>query len=467
MSSILSIGRQANHLDPVDTAALLYDKLQAHEPSRVQLESWSAGGGAIERATEQRVLEGALTLERVEQTAQTPMGAFYVLRGIDRACAVLDPARAAPRDRGALAGSWWRWLHSGRLDTGAHPGAVLPRRSAPGRPLGVPDDLDGYLSNIIRVREEDFCGRRGRGVTFERCPALHDVDPTDRGQLAMGAVAFVGDLTELRCARVTGTQGRDWYSITLNSSMNWPDRARRVLASLDEAGVQVALLPELALTQTLLEQWQALVRTTRRPPTSRLTWIMLGTGPTTTDAEVPPNRAVIIHRVTGDVVLAQDKCHPFTLATGHLVKWGLREELGDGPLAEYMTEGRQYHLLESSVGRVCVFVCEDLGRVAESAPEVLPFGLTHLLVPIFAEPIRRHHWEESSADMLANQVGCGTAVINSIAVKVPARAGVVVGDALFLHTKERWQTEEWDNVVKLLNAGGDPERVMMYDLPTA
>ncbi len=466
MSSVY-VGHNLSQVESADTAAWLYDNLVADEPSRALLEEWSSGGTAIERQVAELVLSARLTHAHVESLARTARGGFHVLRGIDRAFVVLDRLKAGARDRRALAGLWQRWHTFGRLDTGVHGGVVLPRRCLPGRPLGVPDDLDGYLSNLVRVPEAALHGRHGRKAELLRCPALDDLDATDRGELSLGAVAFIGDLGELRLRRLTGKAGHDWYSITLGDGLVWRDRAERVLHALDQADVQVGLMPEMALDTNLLEQWQELVRTTPRPAESRLSWVLLGTGPVGgSDSSAPPNRAVMINRVTGNVVLSQDKRHPFTLATSHLDKWGLRSQLGEGPLAEWMTEGRAHQILESTVGRFGVLVCDDLGRVVEAAPEVAAFGLTHLFVPIFAEPIRRFRWEERSADILANQVGCGTAVVNSCAVQ-PASVETEVGTALFLHAREQWGSEDWGTVTTLMDAQGDPERVLAYAVPTS
>lgn len=464
-----SVGCTPLGLEPADVAALAYDDLVAADVLRVDYENWSASDlGAIEeRHVEEELLaRGSLREATAAHLLETLAGTFWLLRGIDRAFQLLHPARADDRACGRLLRLRTRWQTDGRLDTGRPGGMVLLKRCAPNRPQGVPDDLDGYLAGLVRVPPGAERGRHGRVVAVRRCPAIYDFDPSQRGDLVVACVAFIAALQELQTSRMAGPAGRDWYRIHLDPSLRWEERAEEVLIALDGAGVQLAILPELALDDLLLEAWQRLLR--RRPPPehSQLTWLLVGTGPVG-GGEVPPNRAVMLHRITGEEVFHQDKCHPFTLASSHLHRWRLHG-LGPGPLAEYMTEGRDRLLVESAVGRFSILVCEDFARPVEAAPEVAAYGVSHLLAPIFAEPIRRFRWEERSGDLLANALGAGAVVANSCAVSVDGGPDQgQTGTCLYVSSVEQWLSGEWQTEISLLDCGGDPVLPVSHVLPTA
>src|SRR5262245_13703339 len=114
----------------------LFDRLDPAEFS-AEGEAWigdpavTAIAGGVERA----VLDG--------EPVAAPEGArrcFAVLLGLDAALAHVNPtlAGAAPP---ALTEYALRYAESGRFDSGAVPGALLPRFARPGRRGQLPEDL--------------------------------------------------------------------------------------------------------------------------------------------------------------------------------------------------------------------------------------------------------------------------------------------------------------------------------------
>ena len=76
--------------------------------------------------------------------------AFAVLLGLDAALAHANPllGGAAPP---ALTEYALRYAESGRFDSGAVPGALLPRFARPGRRGQLPDDLADAFGSVVRV----------------------------------------------------------------------------------------------------------------------------------------------------------------------------------------------------------------------------------------------------------------------------------------------------------------------------
>src|SRR4051794_13826978 len=75
---------------------------------------------------------------------------FAILLGLDGAFAHANPlfGEAAPP---ALTEYALRYVESGRLDSGALPGALLPRFARPGRRGQLPDDLADAFGSVVRV----------------------------------------------------------------------------------------------------------------------------------------------------------------------------------------------------------------------------------------------------------------------------------------------------------------------------
>jgi predicted amidohydrolase len=128
----------------------------------------------------------------------------------------------------------------------------------------------------------------------------------------------------------------------------------------------IALLPELSLSSELLEAWNEALGDCPPPDDSRLKWLLVGSGDVA-DEDRPVNRCVLFDRVTGEIVLTQDKIYPFTLTEKQLGEWRISEFLGKAATEEDIRSGRRVVVVESRLGRVVVLVCEDLARLSISA----------------------------------------------------------------------------------------------------
>jgi hypothetical protein len=75
---------------------------------------------------------------------------FAISLGLDAALAHANPlyVTATPP---ALTEYALRYAESGRLDSGAHPGALLPRFARPGRRGQLPSDLADAFGAVVRI----------------------------------------------------------------------------------------------------------------------------------------------------------------------------------------------------------------------------------------------------------------------------------------------------------------------------
>jgi hypothetical protein len=204
------------------------------------------------------------------------------------------------------------------------------------------------------------------------------------------------------------------------------------LEALDAASATVALLPEVALTPSLLAEWQKACRTRRRAHGSRLRWLVLGSGPEhDLPDERPHNRAIVIDRATGTQVWTQDKQYRFQLDDGLIKRWKLDGRLGAGPLEEWITVGACLSVVEAPGFRGAVFICEDLTELDTVGATATAWGLSHAFCPIFSQAIRVFRWEQQHANWLERHAGIQTVVCNSQYVgDAEPEFGGPVGDVL-------------------------------------
>jgi predicted amidohydrolase len=209
--------------------------------------------------------------------------------------------------------------------------------------------------------------------------------------------------------------GRRLYRIAPKNDVDWGGRIAAILRRLDEQGAVLGVMPELTLNDHVVTLWRRAIVKTRAPVDSRLAWILIGTGPLG-EADPPPNRAVVMCRRTGRVLLTQDKCHPFFMS-GELIRdWGLEGLLGTEPANEDIARGERVTIAESAVGRFVTLVCEDLARIVQLGQPLLDHGVSHALAPVFSKPTVAHYWEHSAAKTWAQAIGTQVIVSNSLVV---------------------------------------------------
>jgi predicted amidohydrolase len=413
---------------------------------------------------------GVVTGQQLRAALAGPRVAFTMLRAIDQAFATLDPY-VGSRDFGRLGRYRLVFQKLARYNEDSACGSVIPRRSFPTRPQLVPDHEAEYLHSLMLLPSA------AETLYFDRLEPELDFPETIRGKstIVVGCVPFLRDLDELEIRRIDDVD--QWYSIrprTDNEGWvgHWRKRIVQTLANLDSSAAHIAVLPELAVTDEMLGWWKEILLHTPRPRGSRLEWILVGTGPITENPhlEQQPNRAVLLHRDTGKTILQQDKCEPFTLTSQHIREWQLTGYLADGPLAEWMLDGKNRYVIDTRVGRLAIVVCEDHDRLLTVGAELASLAPTHLLIPIFAPPIIRYRWQEQAAEKFASTTGSASVIATSYAIKVrtsrrrPLIAGQS-GSALALMPTERGPTGKWSAKARIGDAGGDPVAVVRFRLP--
>jgi predicted amidohydrolase len=423
----------------------LFDRL---DPAEFQAEGEAWMGDAKVAATAARVEQAALDGEPVgapEGGRQT----FAVLLGLDAALAhanSLSGAAAPP----ALTEYALRYAESGRLDSGALPGALLPRFARPGRRGQLPDDLADAFGSVVRVNSGDW-----DACDHAAMPARSRLTRPEReAGLRVGTAPMIREPDELEW-EMEERSGLRFYRI--HPADREPTRARveKVIAAWDEQDVAIGIAPELCLSGALLERWQVALRKREGAGASRLRLVVAGSGDL--DGSSPPtNEAVMLDARTGEVLVRQPKVHPFNFSQQDLELWGLADRL-TAPIDEDLSRGERVCVVETGGARLAILVCEDLARLHAFAGALHAHGVSLLLVPVFARPTKDRRWERARAEVYSDAIGASVVVANSLVIAEILRSPTPVGTAIAIapgHAAVGHSSEPDDVVVFALEGDG-------------
>jgi predicted amidohydrolase len=404
--------------DYADLFCELFDRLH---PSEVHAagEAWIAHPDVA--ATAIAVERAALGGEPVA----VPDGArttFAVLLGLDAAFAHANPLSGAIPPP-ALTECALRYAESGRLDSGAHPGALLPRFARPGRRGQLPNDLADAFGSVVRVGAADW-----DACDHVALPARSRLTRPEReAALRVATAPIIREPDELEW-EVEERSGLRFYRI--HPADREPTRARleRVVAAWDDHDVAIGVAPELCLSRALLEHWQTLLRQREGAGTSRLRLVVAGSG--NVDGSSPPaNEAVLLDAHTGEVLVRQRKVHPFNFSPQDLELWGLADRL-TAPIDEDLSRGARVCVVDAGGARLAILVCEDLARLHAFAAALHAHGVSLILVPVFARPTKDRRWERARAEVYSDAVGSSVVVSNSLVIAAILRSPTPVGTAI-------------------------------------
>jgi predicted amidohydrolase len=402
--------------------------------------------GRLDAAAERARVAGAGDDARVRT-------AFAVLSGIDAAFAHATPLTAT-RPPPALAEYVMRYAETGRLDSGALPGALLPRFARRGRAGQLPDDLTDAFGSVVRVPaiHWDAC-------EHEVLPAHARLSASERGAaLRVGATPLIADPDELSW-EVHERRGLRFYRIEPRVNGAMPDRIARIIAAWDDNDVTIGIVPELCLSADLVELWRETLATRPRAGTSRLRLVLAGTG--NVDGTSPPsNTALLLDACTGEVLARQSKLHPFNFSRDDLSLWQLEDRLR-APIDEDLARGERVCVIEAGATRLAMLVCEDLARLHRFAAALHAHGVSLILVPVFARPTKDRRWERARAEVYSDAIGATVVVANSLVMATILGTESPAGTALAVTPGEAavGRTSAPDDVVVFSLSADEPRLV--------
>jgi predicted amidohydrolase len=361
-------------------------------------------------------------------------GVFTVLRGIDWALALINPWTPS-FDHDGLVELAARYAATGQFnDPTTTKGALLPRGAFPGRPRGT-------RSKALYFGVHHVSPQSWAKIKHETLPHRYEPSRFRPGQaISVGCAPLLESYDDVQLDFVE-EDGYSGFRLTPVESQSLRKRITNVVMELDDAEAGIAVMPEATLTEELLNHWKQEVRSTAASD-SQLRWLLVGTGPLGED-DPRPNRAVLIDRRTGREILSQDKLAAFILTAEQAKSWNLPGVPASGSAAEDITRGSVVTVLESSLGRLAILICEDLNQSVQWERELVECGISHLFVPIFSKPIMRYRWEQRGAESQIDNMGAWLIIANSLAVHSAM-------------TPSKQNGEEWYTC--LIAGPGDPSR---------
>jgi predicted amidohydrolase len=430
--------------DYADLFCHLFDRLDRPQ-FHAEGEAWMADGEVV--ATAARVEQLALAGDPVDAPDE-PRRIFAVLLGLDAALAQANPTLAGPASP-ALAEYALRYAEAGRLDSGAVPGALLPRFARPGRRGQLPDDLADAFGSVVRVTdaEREACDQ----ISLPARSRL--TRPEREAGLRVATAPMIREPDELEW-EVEERSGMRFYRIHPADREPTAARVEKVIRAWDDEGVTIGVVPELCLSRALLGRWQVALRERAEAASSRLRLVVAGSG--NVDGSSPPtNEAVMLDARTGEVLVRQRKVHPFNFSPEDLELWGLGDRLS-APIDEDLARGERVCVVEAGGARLAILVCEDLARLHAFAAALHAHGVSLLLVPVFARPTKDRRWERSRAELYCDAIGSSVVVANSLVIADILQSPTPVGTAIAVapgHAAVGHASEPDDVVVFELDGG--------------
>ena len=372
------------------------------------------------------------------------------LKGLDLAFKRVNPlymGRSVPDSLSAARAQYGRF---GKFNQDGVSGALLPKFARPDRDTEEPDRLDLPFDHVVRVRPEQ-CQYVYRHVASasQRLSARHRA-----AGLTLGCAAFLDDESELSVS-IVDRGGERHYRIEPDPNAGLEQRIDDLLDGFDRSGVELGIVPESACSEALLRHWQSALRNRSGAATSSLSWVLVGTGNLRSD-DPPRNTAALLDARTGAVMFEQSKQYRFVIsAEQQAATYKLKAFDASGPLREDIYVPRQLWIAELGSARMAIAICEDLGRLESLLPSLTQNGVSHILSPVFAQPIRPWRWEQQAGSALAGAGGAVVAVANSLVV------GRVMGIATpmaasLVHTP-------WGDAVQVVNRPLDRMRFVVRD----
>lgn len=359
----------------------------------------------------ERDILGAGVVDGARVDVDSTESSLIALFALDRVLARANPELSSSAAAEPVAHLLERVERTGRFSDRAD-GALLAKRCASPRP-GPPDRVRAAVTSVVRVSREKWAS-----VDHVLVPHLCDLDASIRRTgLRAGTMTFVDDMAQFDLRELTVDGGSCGYRLAPNADLVNADHVDHAMRALTESSIEIGVLPEGVWSDDLGPAWDATLTSTSFGDSLR--WVIPGTGPSGVgETDPPPNRAWLIDHVTGRAVTHQDKRLRFTL-TDYLIRdYCLEDELpGPEGHEEDIHAPARLAVIESSVGRFAVLICEDLNGLMDDAELLLQVGATHVIVPIFSKEIVQGDWTCEGAGRLASDVGSTVLVLNSAAVE--------------------------------------------------
>lgn len=404
---------------------------RAREADRIREEIRKAPSGETPQVI-LRYLQGADPIDfgRPDVPATEPdQRAFVVAQSIDEIFEVLHPRYPGSRLEGGLLEIDRYYRENGRFNKATSHALVLPK--APLR-AGRTRRRPGVSSNQLQDRFEHLLCFK------DPVPSSHVVSPRKLDSGGDPDVDLIETGGVLRLALIPlAERGDDLILETLEEGEGWLDvrprdeereqllaeAAESALRAAEDSGVHVALFPELTVSpvaqRAIRETLRDLARKTGGRPSLQL--VVAGSGlteETHPKTGLPYNESVVFGRA-GQVLWRQRKLNHYLVSTSRLKSYGVRVGRRS-TYREHFHAGQELHVVDGSLGRMVVLVCQDLYESVPGERVMDQLRPDWAFCPVLDAEMEVGRWYHQRALPLAERFGVSTVVVNSLTL--PRRA---------------------------------------------
>ena len=414
----------ADLLEELLTPAGEYLQAELHRTIRPEAEAWGSLAEDVRTRIDNAVTAGPaenLTLLAALLVLDSILGEVWNITGWSFPASSVGLAKLRQE---LIESAVWICPRSG--------GILVPRRSKPmcDPDSTAPETLQDVLT-VLRLPHDT-----ARDIAWIRLRPNEDVDVTSSGEevriLSIPFLAEFEDVT-LKPDMVTSTRHGYISEHVVKLEMRVNPSLQAIKEEVASSSVPtVVLLPELALNDTIVEKWRTELGSDATDSLHNVGWLVIGSGPhngtkkpgasagpirnTRNGRKMWPNRVVVLSR-TGRVLAVGDKRYGFSIPRSLWKAYGIDgRKLPDRleKLSEGMIHGRQLTVMESTLGRVALVICEDLGRLENLLKLLKHAGVSIVLNPIFATPIKDRQWTATVSSFL-RQADITTVTCNGLA----------------------------------------------------
>lgn len=394
--------------DPADAFVCIFDQLPDDAFLGDEAEELNQDAAVMRDATavEKAVLnDGKVPPTLVKLPAdpsQRNLAAFTRLIGLDQVLRRVHPNAQAPPPP-ILEKIAMRYARTGRFNTKAVPGLLLPQLTEYAAPIRRRNKHQFF--SVVRVEPEWM-----NNVEFRVLGSRGWQTTRHSEEMVVACLPFLDTIDDVNLQRIE-KRGGARYRLAPADSNTLQQRVDDAIAALDQSDATIGLLPEGSLSGELLEVWKTRLAATYARGGSQLAMIIAGTGPVTGD-RLPRNRAVVLDR-EGNPLWQQDKLCDYTLVHDTVHKHWKLPGLGEGDLREDIKLGDQLVVVETTLGRLAILICEDLQRSDER--DIVPrhYGVSHIFTPVFDAPLGENRWQRHAAAKHVSSIGSRVVVSNS------------------------------------------------------
>jgi len=259
-----------------------------------------------------------------------------------------------------------------------------------------------YFKEFVRWRPAD---NPNYTIKVSVIPATSVGSGWSNSQLRIAVVPLVESMGDFDVSYWGEEEGTPLFSMSLKDPDAVKDAALRALDASAKDGCDIVVFPELCLTPEIQESLKVRLASYGGPP-----WLVIAGSartPAIKGADTVHYNQSLVFDHDGKQKLAHHKQYQYSMTIGEQQRYGLLEAFGQLDRMEDMeVEPFELEILDTTIGRIAVLICEDLSVEQVVEPLIVKFGLSWLFVPVLDGCQRLDRWTANFGRQYAKRGAC-------------------------------------------------------------